>query len=777
MRRFLEIIEDKTDWSGVSKAEMLEHIKQNYSDGRFLDVHKDMYEHMRGRTPGTKPYEKMAKGSQAEVKFYSGLPMDMVYEDIIAGVKKAKAIQEKWTAEKAAKVKDTVGRLAEDIWGEKHNLELRQVAKQLGIKKPIEKFSLKELRQVENVLENLKDRIEVSDVHEALKTANEITSNAYRSLGNELMVEKNWRVSMLETPIRIFEELGRQTKEFFYDRMVEADKLAGHEKKALLKEFKKVTKGLRKKSEARITQYAISKQKGGMKILKDMGIEPPKFSDLSAKEQAAYNWMRKELENFHKVVNEVRVKAGLEPFGKTENYFTFWNQYTSLLESGMSIHEFSAKKIAGETPFRFKKRRFGKDGLWLEGFEIFRNYAEAAYQQKHITPLVVEWNKALKSNKFAQVKPNAHGFLSQWVNSASGMPVQTNYPGISRVARVLNENVAAAVLAYNVRSMMIQPTAFAGAYSYLGGKWLIEAAYDLASRPLETHRHIRKNSNLVVREFDAHVRDVMSTTKRWKRKAAKAGLKPLQMLDMATAEVVWQAAYKKAAKKYGMNEAKAIRFADDAVVKTQASARPYDLSPIQRTTVGKFATLFQTFVINQWDYLLKDMLGIGGKKIAKTEIAARTLRWLVAVNVVNMIFEDLMGINSPFPTPYKKFKQEKEKDKTNMRAGVRAAAEVLDVIPFMSSFRYGSTPLGAGAGVLQDFSDIVADKKGPTRPVAEIAGKVAGVPGTMQASKYIKRREWGYSTPAAILGSGKGKPKKSKVFGTTRKRGGRSRSR
>lgn len=713
------------------------------------------------------------------------------YEMVKDAITDLAATKEKYTSAKASKVKKTLTLRAKNIWGKGHAKELKRFARQiLDTKKPIDKLSLRQLKKLETGLDYLKNEIGANpggdptviarkgraDYTNVTEPQSNIMRSAYELTDRmELTKSSKTGTGMLETPIRVFEEIGKGVKELFYDKIVEADKVATRKYKAMVKEFEPVIKGIKKAGEKKVTAYAISKQKGGVKALKDMGVEAPKWDSLTGPEQAAYNFMRKKYEMFYKNVNAARVKAGLKPFKKVDNYFTFWNQYQSLLDRGTPMHSVSFDGLRGETPFRFKKQRKGGNRLWLEGFEIFKNYAEQAFQHEMKTPEIAHMNELLGKYEdgfsVGKYKPNTHKFLTDWVNTAAGKPIETAYPGLQKAGRMINENLAAAVLAYNIRSAIIQPTAIVATNSLIGPKYTMRGVQALFSEPVR--QFVMDNSVVINREYDVHVRDLMKTTTKVKKKAAEIGLKPLQWLDKQTAVATWYGAYEMGKDVRGLTEAEAIRFADDTVTKTQASAKEYDLAPIQRNVAGKTVTLFQTFVINHFDMLRKDVLGYKNQLVTRDQAAGRLGRWLVGVTITNMLFENILGINSPFPSPINQFKDQMDAGKTAPEAALHAAKEFVDVVPMLSSLRYGSSPGGPVIELATDISEAFSDKPGPTRSKLELAGKALGVPGTAQVSKTKKRLGWGSSLPAALIGAGK-KGKKSKIFTGGRGRSGRS---
>ena len=199
-----------------------------------------------------------------------------------------------------------------------------------------------------------------------------------------------------------------------------------------------------------------------------------------------------------------------------------------------------------------------------------------------------------------------------------------------------------------------------------------------------------------------------------------------------------------------MTESGAIRYADDVVTKTQASGAPGELAPIQYTSIGKTATMFQTFVINNWNFLVHDVVG-AGTNATVGEVMPKILRYVVGAAAVNMIFEDVMGVKSPLPRPIKSFMDSMEQDNTAMDVFIDTAKELIEPIPILGNARYGSNPFGPlvqKAG--EAFEQLDSDKRSGVRAL-ELTGNALGIPGTGQAAgsyRAAKRGEdlWGIAT-------------------------------
>jgi len=253
-----------------------------------------------------------------------------------------------------------------------------------------------------------------------------------------------------------------------------------------------------------------------------------------------------------------------------------------------------------------------------------------------------------------------------------------------------------------------------------------------------------------------------------KQAIAKIGMKPLQFLDSQTARITWQGAYTKGKEYLKMTENDAINYADDTVIKTQASGRISDISVAQRSPIGKTLFLLQTFVINDWNYLMKNVLGVSNPNMKNMERFEKIMKYLIGTNLINLIFDDIMGTYSPFPTPVKAYLKEREKGKTVPESMMMSARELLEKVPGPGgAIRYGSNPggpllevLGAGG---RRLTGRIEYKKSP-----EILGVLFGVPATSQIKKIYAGKKYGVGPIESVLGISE--PPKKRPKRTLRKR-------
>ena len=235
---------------------------------------------------------------------------------------------------------------------------------------------------------------------------------------------------------------------------------------------------------------------------------------------------------------------------------------------------------------------------------------------------------------------------------------------------------------------------------------------------------------------------------------------PLQWLDYQTARATWLGAYEMAVKKYGWKHKRAVTWADDVIVKTQASAQIGDIAPIQGTPMGKFMTLFQTFVINDYDMLTHDVFGFKNPYMNMAQKQKNIGRYILSTAVINAMYEGVLKIRSPYPAPIWSIKRSVEEGDSFLQATLGIAKELAEVYPVWGGTARWSSPYriaypafmqSAIVDPYQMFERLVA-KPSLTKDQLEWIGKMLGFPGTSQAAKYFRRRKRGQTHAEAMLG-------------------------
>jgi GNAT superfamily N-acetyltransferase len=583
----------------------------------------------------------------------------------------------------------------------------------------------------------------------------------------------------VENPIYSFEEWGRSVKggekkikEMFVYPIREANKRAAEHFKSIHEKSQALEKSLPKGSSDKIGIYALSKDPEGIKVLEKMKVEVP---ELTPEELKAYNWMRKGFEVFHEKVNAGRKAAGLEPMGKVDNYFKLAADISLAERLGFGLNDAYFNKYLHNKGTSFTsalERTGGLKKARTDAFNIFNEYMQSATRHMYLSPETAKMREYFtkinlgkgKSIDIKDTHPTATKMVTEYLDFVVGQKKNTFPSGAESAIRFINDNNTIATLSASIRTPLVQPTALANTYAEIGPKYLKQGIAGLIDKEWYDFA-IKESDHLLTREFDVNITPTMSgavgKVSRLRERFNKSwiGMKPTMFLDHASAVATWIGAYKKAIEVDGMvkGSKEAKQYADDVVVKTQGSAAKEDLAPIQRTNIGKFFTTFQTFVINNWNFLKKEVAGVKNSRISVAEGAHKTARILFAMTVINTLFEDVAGINSPLPSPINAATENYEETDSELKAATAAALESLQIMPGVGNLRYGSTILGASPQLFSDLSAKVRAAytgKGTGREKSwpELAGKVAGVPGTAQATRVAKILERGGSIPQAVIG-------------------------
>jgi len=449
------------------------------------------------------------------------------------------------------------------------------------------------------------------------------------------------------------------------------------------------------------------------------------------------------------------------------------------------------------TPFKYAKPRSKvKYPLELDAFTVMEKYLPQAVRHIHMSPRIAKTRELLglfdevaqdgSKTKWSlfQTHPNLANFVDEWLLYQTGIEQGSKifHGKLARILTKLNNNMTFALLSWNLRTILIQPSAFRNTLTEIGPKYMLHGIKDLFSAAVD-HKlwnHAFDKSNVLFgRAFDVSLQQAFDAVRGGrfgtiKTVVGKAGMKPLQWFDIATAWATWRGAYKKALAE-GLGEFKAARYADDIVVKTQASGAPSDIAKIQRTPEGKLVTLLQTFVVNDWGFFMRDVLGVGNPRLNPKDTFGKLLKYVVATTLVNNIYEN-MGMSSPYGTPVKAALEKLEQGESELSAARAAGRELLEGLPMVGgAVRYGSTPFGP---VMQTVGEVagtvLSDKPFKAGQMTEWGGRIVGIPGTAQVSKATRRLGkgadvWeslvGKSTPPVVEKSRRGRSK------PTRKRG------
>lgn len=603
---------------------------------------------------------------------------------------------------------------------------------------------------------------------ETIKNIKDIKKTPKGVLTDSLMIP--------DTLFRKLDPRGREVRKLFQDPLRDAQHntvLKQKVQQAVNKGIKKMVKRSRGKNFA---GHLINMQRHGAKILEAMNM---KLEPLTKNELDAMRVIHGELEKLWFQLNKSRTENGLKPLNKVSNYFTFFRDMEMLDRFGIgNSSDFYNMKFPDKVKdpnFRFSKKRgelLDQDGnvvpISLNWGKVLDNYTNNAIRHIEITPAIMKAKELLKAFKEPKVKgekqkfwslkdsaPNADAYLNRWLNATSMNRAESiGNKWLDDVSYNISNNLTAALLAYSVRLVAIQPTAIAHTYWKLNE---VSFARGLTKtlNPNEFSRARRESKVLLARDFDANAADfanIIYNEKGWnklkttKEGLAKAGLVIARLADGVTATSSWLMAEDFALRK-GKSPAEAKRFADQIVVETQGSGAIMDRAPIQLTNVGKLLTTFQTYNIAQfntiWHNTIKDFKTANNKQ----QRAAQLARMAVSMALINYIYEDFAGMSSPMPTPLKAGQQEwerlekREKQLHNKSSDasklawstVAGGKELLSLYPYLASIAYGK---GATPAFLDSVNKVFEAKD--YKSMVKALAVVTGLPGTGEVVK-IKR--------------------------------------
>jgi len=552
----------------------------------------------------------------------------------------------------------------------------------------------------------------------------------------------------------------------------------------------------------------------GKDAMKQMKVEvkaDPKYKELKTK-------LEPKFQDLFKRINAQRVKLGKRPIKETGDYLSFFGKeslltdfknlikgeearggYSNLvLDDLATIKQRQATNIKDSPAFAHIKRTGLREGVKLEldPLVIYSRYLNDSLRHIHMSPINAFVKELLtaeltdfktgKTAVFAEQRPNVAAELASWNNKIAGLDNMEVPRVFSKLLNKGMNNLTVAQLFGNLRTSLIQSTAlFPTAVKFGYGptaKGIGEAVIGRRNAP------VKESSVLNTAAWDVAVADMGSTFAGTKYQKVTGNIKEksawlMKSVDYfareATFRTVWNS-LEPLVKKGELSKKEAIRLADAEVIRTQGSGDAVELSPVQRNVIGKMATQWQTFTINHMNFVAKDVLGIKNPELRPMEAAKRTLRYVAGALVINSLFEQGLGIQSPMPAPVQGIIRGLEAGDQTSAIMLGTLKEISEAFPGGGSVKFGSNPLGplvkhaddiakALSGTTTFNEDMITkasmgDEKAMTA-LAEILGKTMGVPGTAQAAKFARGQRRGESIPRSLIG---------RIYEESKKKGGLS---
>lgn len=634
----------------------------------------------------------------------------------------------------------------------------------------------------------------------------------------------------IETPMRFLERVGKgknnPLKDFIY-RAPKAGEDASKESSEILQKelnakFKELGLKTNYAQSERLGRIMTQRQHLGKGILGEMGLKP--VTDPTPAELEAVKWMdERYLQAFHDV-NGAREAAGQEPIAWREDYSTFWHVAQNLESDGISLlnapretieralskaqeeymrtrtpEQLARERKRSSIFFRFSQQRSGKLGpIDLDQTNVFQRYMSAAFNQMYQAEATAaakklihgQWKVDGKDWKMSKDQPYLYKQLSEYLGFITGGYKGDIPADIYKAGRAMASNAAVSKVGFNARSVVSQLTSNVHTLVNLGRtpQYLLKAVaedMDGVRQALmgdsSKLKFAQESGDIKWRFKDPIVDEVAKlrgkgTILKARAGAAKVGMAGLQFFDSITADLAWRANFAKAmdGKVEGIvkgDKYMARTYANEEVTRTQSSASKMDLTPLQRKQWGKIATTLQNFVINEWGFVTRDVMGIRNPVMKTPERIGKVVEFYVLCAIVDSLFEDVVGVRSPMnvlgsPSTIARGVIEEKKKGSNTRKVIgRGITEAVGSLPIVGrGLQYGSDMLGVVTDPLTQVEKVGKEltKKNATPadaagPLIEAAGSALGVPGAMPASRAVETLSRG-GTPGQAAGALVGAP-------------------
>jgi len=504
----------------------------------------------------------------------------------------------------------------------------------------------------------------------------------------------------------------------------------------------------------------IKNEVGSFRVLEGSSIDrdaslfaQKKITDAPEKSKEIAKYIRGKYDELIERLNETRVKIGIEPFQKRQDYITHINEINVLSELFGGMERISVKRhisnlkselldahpdwtdarafdaakrqVEGLTGvaqyvdarqpiFKFAKQRLGEyesDPSITRSFNAYlSNALRYIYQAENVAK-----NKALKD----VLPANAKEFTRLWNTEqvAGRQPPSFLSPVAKRALSALRGTLGANTIAGNLSTTMMQLTSFPQVFALAGP---VNTFYGIGSQlrsyiPGLTNMY-KSSRTKALRDLDIDIglgdslidqllikigkhNKIRNTSARTRLavdlgRDFTAGI--MKTADQFTVGASYQAFYRKGLMD-GLEPAEAMEFADIMAGKTQANYFKEALPPFLNTIEGKTLGQFGTYGMNQWELFKRDF----GKDFKFDEKNPKSVKnffkqfmvFLTSAYLVDSISEDTFG-RQPYDV------KSLVDDSVGFAKGELTSGQLLDTsketissyIPFMSSVKFNSLP-------------------------------------------------------------------------------------
>jgi hypothetical protein len=545
----------------------------------------------------------------------------------------------------------------------------------------------------------------------------------------------------------------------------------------------KAGKGLTTEDFIQVGKFMFSRDNIGKELVKK-GNNNKTVDSLTPKQKQYFEYINEEMTAIWKDVNVARQLAGKDPISFRDYYLPVvpkkdFLQHIGLKEFGLETRfEDNDTYWKKAKDYAFERTRSKKSAdIEFNADVLFKHYVEKSSNTIVKTPIVQKMRDLLyidqlqtgETLNLRENKPNLFRMLNKTVDAFEGRIDYDADLGVYKFLDYVGSNVGKAYISSNINSFLVQPAAIRGAATDAPGLTMKHAGA-VASRA-KWKEAFTDSVELRTRLFDSIQNEYgKKIDRKYLNKVTEMlavgsdglnnlGFTPMKYLDLATAMTSWHVAKDLGVKKYNLS-GKALRdFADKKVRDWNASGKQFDQISIMRHPLGKNFLKFMTFPINDWNFLLREKLGVspfqkGQENIQdkqfdfdKTKLQRTTgiLNYLVMGGIIASAYT-AVGLRSPIPDPLgvaaKALLDPKTPQNSLDKAAWEIVEEALSYAPLGSSIRYGQSGLtGAVFDVPMQLAESLAGKR-DAKPLIEPLVALMGIGPAKQFLKYYRRKQY-----------------------------------
>lgn len=611
-------------------------------------------------------------------------------------------------------------------------------------------------------------------------------------------VDNSWGKSVLSRYGELTEislgQLERYGAEDLYYLMAEQDRKRSDWVDGIIKETKENTKDLSARELHDVNVYMMALQDGVGKMLIEQGVKIPEMNDRQIK---FIHWFRKTYDKIYDMDNYARTNIGLAPLKYEKDYLTIQRIVNKAAEEG-TLKTFRAKNSTMAEQVRDFKANFNQYALdRAKNSKLPIKFALLDGHYKYINTMSHEiftapvagyvhslatgkWKEQrgfykkgdkqgsprYKTYSMRKINPDLHNILVRWSDDILGKdiasPIYQKYPAVKKGINWLRNGI---VEAYIIGSTGVAIKQFgalvgAGAITGLYLPWGIARA--MVEKPATLYKgtltRAREKSNILnIRGYGDPALALGELWVQGKISASRAAANKvlgsvLSAVDGFVAESSWNAFYDYAKKHKKMSDADAFKFAERSTVYTQGVGKRWAASPIQNIPGLGLATMLQNFAITDFNFLLKDVLGVKNPNRFKGAHVRMAMRYLIGAYLFNTALQAI-GMQPEFPAPIQTWQDSIDEGDSEVKAGGKVLLNSIQRLPIVGgSVRYESSLGGIFGQFLTDapaaFKQAIeladwqnmseAELLNHMLKVGKVAGVVLRVPMTNQIVKSIK---------------------------------------